>query len=382
MPLFNKCVHPSDSISERHAILKLQLIRSRRVGPQTYQRLMGEYGTAEAALNALPEIARAAGAKTYTPFPFDAAEREYANGRTKGAHLICVDAADYPAALAPLNGAPPVLWVKGRIELLQKDAIALVGARNASSLGTRTAKTLARDLGVAGFVIASGLARGIDTGAHLAALPSGTIAVMAGGVDFIYPRENQQLAEEIADKGLLMSEQAMGVSPQARHFPQRNRIISGLSRAVVVVEGAAKSGSLITAREALDQGRDVMAVPGHPFDARAAGCNILIRDGALLVRSAADVIEGLGRVGGNLPEAQIAHEKPTAKCVPMPDQTVPEAHDISQKILSLLSPAPIPEDQLIREINAPAHAITSQLVDLELSGKLSRERGGMLSLAV
>jgi len=359
-------------LSEAKAISCLQLIRSRRVGPSTYQRLMAEYGTAEAALAALPEIASAAGVKSYTVFARNHAEQEYTVGRKSGARLICLGEADYPALLAKIADAPPVLWIKGRLP--ERPAIAMVGARNASSLGTRMAKLLAGELGREGFAVVSGLARGIDSAAHVGALKTGTIAVMAGGVDFIYPRENQKLAEDILETGALISEQPIGLVPQARHFPRRNRLISGLARAVIVVEGAARSGSLITARDALDQGREVMAVPGHPLDARASGCNMLIRDGAVLVRSAKDVIEALC-----LPETSSMPEPPPQET---PKATLPEALELSRKILSLLSPSPIPEDQLIRELNLPPQTVSSQLVTLELEGKLARQTGGMLSLTV
>jgi DNA processing protein len=370
-PISATAIHPP-RLTEAAAITRLQLIRSRRVGPSTFQRLMGEYGNADAALAALPDIARAAGVKTYTIFPRHEAEREYETGRKSGARLICKGLADYPPLLAKITDAPPVLWVKGQLDTT-KPAIAMVGARNASSLGTRMAKLLAGELGREGFTVVSGLARGIDTAAHAAALKTGTIAVMAGGVDFIYPRENQKLAESILETGALISEQPVGLVPQARHFPRRNRLISGLAQAVIVVEGAARSGSLITARDALDQGREVMAVPGHPLDARAAGCNMLIRDGATLVRSAKDVVQALA-----LPETACAEPEPSEP----PKATIPEALDLSRKILSLLSPSPIAEDQLIRELNLPSQAIASQLVTLELEGKLARQTGGMLSLAV
>ncbi|MFT5005769.1 MAG: DNA processing protein [Paracoccaceae bacterium] len=368
-PNFASAIPPSDV----DAITWLQLIRSRRVGPSTFHRLMGEYGNAAASLAALPEIAHAAGVKSYTVYPRVEAEREFVAGQTVGAELILFGTPEYPPLLAKITDAPPILWIKGTLEP-RSETIALVGARNASSLGTRMAKLLAGELGRAGYSVASGLARGIDTAAHLGSLATGTIAVMAGGVDFIYPRENQKLAEEIAESGLLLSEQPIGLSPQARHFPRRNRLISGLSRAVIVVEGAAKSGSLITARDALDQGREVMAVPGHPLDARASGCNMLIRDGAILVRSANDVIEALA-----LPESGEITETISAE---PPKATIPEALDLSRKILSLLSPSPIPEDQLIRELNLPPQTVSSHLVSLELDGKLARQAGGMLSLAV
>jgi len=260
--------------------------------------------------------------------------------------------------------------------------VALVGARNASSLGTRMARALARELGEAGYVVASGLARGVDAAAHLAAVESGTIAVLAGGVDVIYPAENAGLAADIARRGLLLSEQPMGMAPQARHFPHRNRIISGLARAVVVVEAAARSGSLITARDALDQGREVLAVPGHPFDARAAGCNMLIRDGALLVRGGKDVIAALPMEETDeqpeLPKRPAAPDTPPA---PPPDKrSLRETAKLHQQILSRLGPSPLAEDQLIRDLAAPAGRVGPALVDLELDGKITRQAGGLLAL--
>lgn len=280
--------------TEEDRLSWLRLIRSRRVGPGSFARLMAEYGSAPAVLDALPAIARTAGIDDYTPFPLDQARREWAAGQRAGARLICLGEPAYPAALTAINDAPPVLWLRGRDDLLARPMVAVVGARNASSLGGRMARKLAEGLGWHRHVVVSGLARGIDTAAHGAALKSGTLAVMAGGVDVIYPAENAALAAAIADQGLLLSEQPFGMPPQARHFPARNRIIAGLSKAVVVIEAAEGSGSLITARNALDQGREVLAVPGHPLDARAAGCNQLIRDGARLIRDVADIIEVIG----------------------------------------------------------------------------------------
>ncbi|MGB8623394.1 MAG: DNA-processing protein DprA, partial [Paracoccaceae bacterium] len=247
--------HPlAPPTQEESLVAWLRLIRSRRVGATTFFRLMAEHGSAEAALDALPEVARSAGVQRYAPFPRDAALAEIDAGRAAGATLIAFGAQDYPAALAEIPDPPPLIWVRGDRQLLHRPLVALVGARNASSLGTRMARKLAADLGEAGMVTVSGLARGVDTAAHIASLDSGTIAVMAGGVDAIYPAENAGLADRIAETGLLLSEQPMGVYPQARHFPRRNRIVSGLARAVVVVEAAARSGSLITAKTALDQG--------------------------------------------------------------------------------------------------------------------------------
>lgn len=282
----------------------LRLLRSRRVGSVTFHRLIAEYGSAQNALAALPKVARNAGVKGYKICPAPVVDAEIKAAKAAKARLLCLGDVAYPSQLAALKDAPPLLWTRGDLSILQHPIIALVGARNASSLGIRMARALARELGAQGYIVVSGLARGIDTAAHLAALNSGTIAVMAGGVDVIYPAENNSLASDIAQQGLLLSEQPMGLRPQARHFPPRNRIISGLASAVVVVEAAAKSGSLITARDALDQGREVLAVPGHPFDARASGCNMLIRDGAQLVRNAEDVIAALPTGLGPSPPAQ------------------------------------------------------------------------------
>ncbi|WP_170404194.1 DNA-processing protein DprA [Ruegeria arenilitoris] len=349
----------------------LRLLRSRKVGPATFRRLLREHGSAQNALAALPEMARAAGIEGYEICPPGVIEAELKAAKAANARLLCLGSADFPGALNDLSDAPPMLWAIGDASLLRKPCIAMVGARNCSSLGARMARGLATDLGKQGFVVVSGLARGIDTSAHMAALDTGTVAVMAGGVDVIYPAENTDLAKNIAESGLRVSEQPMGVTPQARHFPRRNRIISGLAQAVVVVEAAAKSGSLITARDALDQGREVLAVPGHPFDARAAGCNLLIRDGATLVRSAEDVVEALPRQQADMFEA------PEPATEPDP---APSGAALHREILARLGPSPIAEDQLIRDIAATAGEIGPALVDLELDGRIQRQPGGLLSL--
>ena len=425
--------------TEEDALRWLRLVRSPRVGPATFHRLTAEHGSVAAALGALPGIARASGVKDYTPCPPEVAEAEFAAARRAGARLVCVGDADYPLLLSDLPDAPPLLWAVGDLALLSRPAIALVGARNASSLGLRMTKALARGLGAAGLAVVSGLARGIDAAAHDAALPSGTVAVVAGGVDVVYPTENADLARRIAESGLILSEQPMGLEPQARHFPRRNRIVAGLSRAVVVVEAAAKSGSLITARMALDQGREVMAVPGHPFDARASGCNLLIRDGAVLVRGAEDVLAALGARGEPLPAphpasaddsdgtAGRAPEHPSypdggrtvsaaggntraaAAALPAagrhvaaltPGQPLPAPHPategssasappqtagaepVAARILSLLGPAPVAEDQLLRDLGLPPQAVAEELLALELDGRVERRAGGMLARAV
>jgi len=365
---------PLPPTTEDDLFARLRLLRSRRVGPATYRRLIAEHGTAKGALNALPDVARAAGVKDYSICPEGVIAAEIRAAAAYGATLLTENEPDYPPTLASISDAPPLLWTVGRRSLLKRRMIALVGARNASSLGTRMAKTLAKDLSEAGFIVVSGLARGIDTAAHLASMDGGTIAVQAGGVDVIYPAENAKLTHDIGHKGLRLSEMPMGLQPQARHFPARNRIISGLAKAVVVVEAASKSGSLITARDALDQGREVLAVPGHPFDARAAGCNHLLRDGATLIRSAEDIIDALQAA----PVAQQADlfQAPPASPQPAPLREIAGLHDA---ILSRLGPSPVAEDQLIRDLETTSKAVAPALTDLELAGKIRRSAGGLLA---
>lgn len=331
------------------------------------------------------------------PLPRQTTERELQAGAQARARLIWQGERDYPAALHDLEDAPPCLWVKGHVRLIHRPAIALVGARNASSLGTRMARHLARDLGKHGYVVVSGLARGVDTAAHLAALPSGTIAVFAGGIDVVYPAENARLAAEIAEGGLIVAEQPPGFEPAARHFPARNRLIAGLSRAMVVVEAAMRSGSLGAARHALDQGREILAVPGHPLEPRAAGCNHLIRDGARLVRDAEDILEALSPISE--PELPFspdetappsdAHTADTgadtargvdAASLPQAAQTrtLLDTAALHGEILARLDPAPMTEDALIRALGLPAGRVVQEVTDLELEGHLQRQSGGLL----
>lgn len=357
----------------------LRLIRSRRVGPSTFHRLIAEHGSAAAALVELPAIARAAGVSDYAPCPTGVISTELAAGRRAGARLVTWGAPDYPAALYDVADAPPALWLRGNLSVLAQPPVAVIGARTASSLGLRMARGLARGLGEAGVAVVAGLARGIDTMAHEQALETGTIAVMAGGIDVIYPSENAALAASIYETGLLVTEQAPGIEPIARHFPARNRIISGLSRGVVVVEAAHRSGSLITARNALDQGREVMAVPGHPMDARAGGCNALIRDGATLVRNAADVLQQLGLevVTGTMTRAETI---PAETAPPRPVAAI-APDQIAQRILACLGPSPIDENSLIRDLGASPAAVAPVILALELDGKVQRVAGGGLALA-
>ena len=351
----------------------LRLIRSRRIGPTTFHRLVAEHGSVAAALAALPDIARAAGVEDYELCPMGVVVAEMNQGRAVGARLLLWGQDGYPAGLQEIADAPPILWTQGNLDLLQRPMVALVGARNASSLGLRMARRLGEGLGAAGLVVVSGLARGVDAEAHQAALFTGTVAVQAGGVDHIYPAENTRLAQDIAEQGCRISEQPMGTEPQTRHFPMRNRIISGLCRAVVVVEAATKSGSLITAEAALEQGREVFAVPGHPFDARAAGCNRLIRDGATLVRGAQDILEAL-QIG----QARRRVEDPVLAVVP-DRRDFKDVTALHNQILSRLGPSPLAEDQLIRDLDIPAAVVTPELVTLELDGRILRESGGLVS---
>ena len=359
----------------------LRLIRSRRVGTVTFHRLLAEHGSAAAALAALPMIARASGVENYTICPQAVVRAEMAQARATGAVMLRWGQAGYPALLREVADAPPVLWVQGDAGLLARPMVAMVGARNASSLGVRMARRLAEGLGAAGMVVVSGLARGIDAEAHRAALSTGTVAVQAGGVDVIYPAENTELADQIKAAGCRISEQPMGMPPQARHFPLRNRIVSGVARAVLVVEAAARSGSLITARGALEQGREVMAVPGHPFDARAAGCNFLIRDGATLIRGAGDVMEALG-ISGFAPEQAVFEEIEAADVLQEPAPLRRALADIASvhgQILARLGPSPLAEDQLIRDLALPPSLLSGALVALELDGRVLRQAGGLLS---
>ncbi|WP_347266099.1 DNA-processing protein DprA [Paracoccus sp. (in: a-proteobacteria)] len=380
----------------------LRLIRSRRVGPATFHRLIAEHGSAGAALAALPGIARAAGIEDYAPCPLSRAEAELAAGQRAGARLLLWDDPDYPARLRDIPEAPALLWLRGDMAALQALPVAVIGARNASSLGLRMARGMAAGLTQAGAVVIAGLARGIDTVAHEAALPGGTIAVLAGGIDMIYPAENAGLAEAICEQGLLVSEQPPGTEAVARHFPARNRIVSGLSQGVVVVEAAHRSGSLITARCALDQGREVMAVPGHPMDARAAGCNALIRDGALLVRNSADV---LAQLQPDATDRIATTRAPRPAPAPPPPAMTRRLADLAQdgrralaavistpvapggpanlegRILARLNPAPTEENMLIRDLGVPAATLAPAILALELAGRIQRVAGGRLALA-
>ncbi|TRD22472.1 DNA-protecting protein DprA [Palleronia caenipelagi] len=342
-------------------------MRSHRVGPVTFRKLLVQFGSAGAALDALPGLAKSSGSPRYTPCSEADARRELDLGRAAGARPVALGSDLYPAALTELPDAPPLLWLRGHPELLHRPTIGMVGARNASTLGRRMAASLAHGVGAAGYVVASGLARGIDGACHEAALETGTVAVIAGGIDIAYPPEHEVLMARIAARGLLISARQPGLSPTARDFPRRNRIIAGLSRAVIVVEAALKSGSLITARDALDLGREVLAVPGHPFDGRAGGCNALIRDGATLIRGPRDVLDHLTvESPASRPEPPITDSPPLRA----------SSGDLARRILDHLGQTPTPEDLLIRDLGLPAAEVARQLTLLELSGQIARDPGG------
>ncbi len=348
-------------------------------------------GHATAALEELPRIARGAGVASYTVCSTAQAQAEFSAGQRIGAVPLFLDHPLYPALLRTVTDAPPMLWALGDIDLLRRPSIAIVGARNASSLGRRMARALARGAGQDGRVVVSGLARGIDAESHSASLETGTIAVVAGGVDVIYPRENEDLTHRIRECGLILSEMPPGFRPHARHFPRRNRIVAGLTPGLIVVEAAAKSGSLITARDAADLGREVCAVPGHPFDARAQGCNLLIRDGATLVRGFDDVTASLtdGTHTAALPLATEPPDPPEGSHSIDTDEApasgtplnVTECVDTATTLLALLGTAPISEDQLLRDTGLTAPDFAALLTDLELEGRVKRAPGGLLSVA-
>ncbi len=370
---------PRHELTSAERLDWLRLIRSENVGPVTFRHLLRRFGSAAAALAALPDLARRGGrAQPLKVHPRAAAERELAELERLRGRLIAFVEPQYPLALGAIDDCPPVLAVLGQIQLLARATVAIVGARNASANGRLIASRLAGEIGKAGYSVASGLARGIDSAAHQGALETGTIAVVAGGIDVIYPAENETLYRAIAAQGAVIAEMPVGTVPQARHFPRRNRLISGLSLGVVVVEAALRSGSLITARFALEQGREVFAVPGSPLDPRSAGANGLIREGAMLVESAADIIAALGAAKPPLS----AGEKLRFASAPAPDAAEQEVAAARPILLELLSPEPVAVDELLRACQFSPAAVQTALLELELAGRLARHPGNRVSLLV
>lgn len=400
-----------DSAAARFDLLRLA--RSEGIGPVTCRQLVERFGSAKAALDALPDLAKRGGRKgQIRPCSIARAEAEMAALQKLGAGLLAWGDPDYPVALAAIEDAPPVITWRGRIELLQRPCIALVGARHASANGRKIAQDMARELAAAGCVVVSGLARGIDSAAHAGALqaldqdaastdaahpnaisPGGTIAVIAGGIDILYPPENGALFDRIGTDGLVIAELPPGTEPLARYFPRRNRIIAGLSAGVVVVEAALKSGTLITARLALEQGREVMAVPGSPLDPRCRGSNQLIRDGALLVEEASQVLEALGSGLSAGPPARLAAPAGDRVNISAGSQTAlapaPQALERTTEndeerarraVLSQLGPSPVGVDELRRQCQCSGPVLGLVLLELDLAGRLERHPGNRVSL--
>jgi len=342
---------------------------------------LSRFGSAGAAIDALPQLSAKAGRK----LPLKAtsrseAEAEFDRARECGARPIAYCEPDYPRPLAAIPDAPPLIYLRGHESLFERPAVAIIGARNASSIGRKMARILAEGLGAQGFAVVSGLARGIDGAAHEASLKTGTIAVVAGGADVIYPPEHDELTKRIIDEGALISEQPPGAIPTARDFPKRNRIISGLSRGVVVVEAAAKSGTLITARFALEHGRDVFAVPGSPLDPRCQGANRLIRDGATLTQSADDVIEALSGQLRGAQEPPEAHAEWVAE--PQADPfSLKETERVREAVRELLGFTPVHRDEILRDVDAPTSLVFDALLVLVLAGDVEEHSGGRFSLA-
>jgi DNA processing protein len=365
-------------LSEAQRLAWLRLIRSENVGPTTFRDLLNHTGSAEKALERLPELSRRGGKKSYRLCTQDDAEAELEAHVRSGARLVALGEPEYPPHLRHIDGPPPLLSVKGGTVTARPKTLAIVGARNSSLSGRKLAATFARDLGSADFVIASGLARGIDAAAHEAALSTGTVAVFAGGIDVLYPSDHDRLLVAIFQTGgAVISEMPFGWKPRGRDFPRRNRLISGVSLGVIVIEAARKSGSLHTARFALEQNRDIFAVPGSPLDPRSDGANSLIRQGAALVTNAKDVLEDLGgRIKPVLPFDQDLNEpdKDLFSAAREPDES------LRTRIISALGPTPVDLDELIRFADVPPRMVHIILLELELAGRLERHRGNKITL--
>ena len=361
------------SLSQEEAFARIRLLRSPNVGPVSYAQLLRRFGNAQAAIEALPDLA-SRGGRDYRPAKRDRIEDEVAAARRAGARYLFHDSPDYQVLLGEIEGAPPILIVRGDAALAGRPCVAIVGARNASAAAVKLARDFAAALAEAGFVVVSGLARGIDGAAHRGALPA-TIGVIASGIDVAYPPQHADLQEQIASEGLLIAEQPPGTEPRGSHFPSRNRIIAGLASGTLVVEAAPKSGSLITARLAGEAGREVMAIPGSPLEPRAQGCNQLIREGAVLVQSPEDVAELMSGFDGT---PRSTFREPLGGGWDAAPEDLAEAEPAD--IAGLLTTAPIAIDELIRQSGASAAEVQMALLELEISGKLERHAAGRVSL--
>ncbi|WP_435417853.1 DNA-processing protein DprA [Parerythrobacter aurantius] len=363
------------ALSQTEAFARIRLLRSPNIGPVSYAQLLARFGNAQAALEALPDLAQRGG-RAYRAVAAEVIEREVEAIRRAGARYLFHDQPDYPASLGQLDSAPPILTFRGDLSLAAKPCVAMVGARNSSAAAVKIAREFAAALAGEGFTVVSGLARGIDGAAHEGAFPA-TIGVIASGIDIAYPPQHADLQERIASEALLLAEQPPGTEPRGSHFPSRNRIIAGLAAGTLVVEAAPKSGSLITARLAGEAGREVMAIPGSPLDARSAGCNQLIREGAVLVQAPEDVVELLSSFDGT-PRLSF-REGGAFDFDHAPEElAVAEPADIE----GLLTTAPVAVDELIRQSGESAASVQLALLELEIVGKLERHAAGRVSLAL
>jgi DNA processing protein len=370
------------SLADSNLLDVLQLIRTANIGSITFFSLIQRFGTAQNALKALPDLARRGGRKTpLTAYLRDDAEKEIAATINFGAEMILYGAENYPELLLNIADPPPILTVRGKPDFAQlwqkKSIIAMVGARNASANGCQFAQRLAKELGVNGISVVSGLARGIDTFAHKGSLNAGTIAVIASGIDNIYPPENTILYQQIFEQGVIISEQPFGKVPFAGSFPSRNRIIAGMSLGTVVVEASPKSGSLITARLALEYDREVFAIPGSPLDPRSKGCNQLIRQGAVLTESVADILEVINSTRQMSFHASLA-ELPATQFSPAPDEA--ELNEVRNIVADKLSHLPVSVDELIEQCAISANVMQTILLELELAGRLRRSAGNKVAI--
>ncbi|MBB6424315.1 DNA-processing protein DprA [Sphingopyxis sp. JAI128] len=354
-------------------LARLRLIRTPHVGPVSWHQLMARFGSGEAALDALPDLVLRGGAGRPRIAPLDIAEREVERVAALGARHVFSDDRDYSPLLREVEGAPPVMVVRGDTAMLRQPCVAIVGARNASAVACRFARQLAADLAARDITVVSGLARGVDTAAHVGALGGATVGVIASGIDIAFPPENAALQEKIASDQLLIAEQPPGAEPLARHFPSRNRIIAGLAHGTVVIEAAPKSGSLITARRAGDYGREVMAVPGSPLDPRAQGCNLLIREGATLVQTVDDVLEAVGPI-----DTRMVREPPSRYAGALPSSDAGDGE--RRTLVGLLGPTPVAVDELVRQSGQAASTVQLILLELELAGRVERHAGAKISL--
>ncbi|ATW04760.1 DNA-processing protein DprA [Sphingorhabdus sp. YGSMI21] len=366
----------------QEAFDRLRLIRSENIGPVTYQQLIRRFGTAARALEAIPDLAARGGGRSPRIADARRIDAELQSIRNLGAECLFLGDAAYPVLLAELGNPPPVLLWQGRLGLLQKPMVAMVGARNASAAACRFARDLANSVAEAGISIVSGLAKGIDTAAHQGSLGKATIAVIAGGLDVFYPPENEGLQRTIAECGLLLAEQPPGTEPRARHFPYRNRIIAGLARGTVVIEAAPRSGSLITARLAAEAGRQVMAVPGSPLDPRSRGCNMLIREGATLIQSVDDILELIRHFDDRAEAANHGNElRANREDAILYEAAVTDLNGSERTpVLELLGMTPVAVDELVRQSGLAAPTVQLALLELELAGRLTRHAGARVSL--